>query len=211
MSASSSAAVPLWTTHAERKRYDDFATLFALARSLEKLERAYVRSSVDGATYERACVDIMAKFKTLREVVRDSVPDLERFFETYGAHVPSARRRLERGVPATVEHGARRVTEEERRGDAKAVADATHCFIGVLDTLKLDMRAKDQLGPALGDLLLALCKVSALPSDFGGIQCVRKWLATLDTMRASESLSEEDTREMLYEMESAYSTFMQQL
>lgn len=202
---------PLWTNASERKRYDDFATLYALARTLEKLERAYVRSSVDAGTYERACMDLVAKFKTLREVTLDSVPDLDRFFATYGAHVPSAKRRLEAGVPATYEHRATRTTDEERRGEAKAVADATHCFIGVMDTLKLDMRAKDQVGPALGDLLLALCKVSRLPSDFEGIRCARKWLMRLDGMRASESLSDEETREILYELESAYSVFMQQL
>ena len=53
------------------------------------------------------------------------------------------------------------------------MADATHCFIGVMDTVKLDMRAKDQVAPALGDLLLALCKVSRLPNDFEGTKCVR--------------------------------------
>ena len=62
--------VRLWRTTDERKRYDDFATLYALARALEKLERAYVRSSVDAKAYERACVDLTSKFKTLRSVLR---------------------------------------------------------------------------------------------------------------------------------------------
>jgi ESCRT-I complex subunit VPS28 len=201
-----------WRTTDERKRYDDFATLYALARALEKLERAYVRSSVDAKAYERACVDLTSKFKTLRSVLRDSVPDLDRFLETYGARVPAARRRLEAGVPATAEHGgAARGTEAEGRAEARAVADATHCFIGVMDTVKLDMRAKDQVAPALGDLLLALCKVSRLPNDFEGTKCVRKWVLRLDEMRASEVLEEEETREFLYEIENAYSTFLASL
>ena len=199
---------PLWTNASERKRYDDFATLFALARTLEKLERAYVRSSVDAGTYERTCMDLVAKFKTLREVTLDSVPDLDRFFATYGAHVPSAKRRLDAGVPATYEHRATRTTDEERRGEAKAVADATHCFIGVMDTLKLDMRAKDQVAPVVADLLLALCKLARLPTDFEGTRCARKWALRMDTMRASECLSAEEGREFLYEIESAYAAFL---
>jgi len=208
--ASSSAPIRLWTTSEERRRYDDFATLYALARALEKLERAYVRSSVDAGAYERACVDLTSKFKSLRSVTRDSVPDLDRFFETYGAAVPAARRRLERGVPATAEHRAAtaRGTEEEGKHEAKIVAEATHCFIGVMDTLKLDMRAKDQVAPVVADLLLALCKLARLPTDFEGTRCARKWTLRMDTMRASECLSVDEAREFLYEIESAYAAFL---
>lgn len=203
----------LWRTPDERRRYDDFATLYALARSLERLERAYVSSAVSAQAYERACVDLTSKFKTLRGVLGEAVPDLERFFETYGARVPSATRRLRAGVPATAEHRAEtsRGTEAEARAEARAVADATHCFIGVMDTVKLDMRAKDQVAPVLGDLLLALCRVSRLPNDFEGTKSVRKWLSRMDQMRASELLSEEETREFLYEIEAAYSTFLASL
>ncbi len=202
--------VRLWTTREGRRRYDDFATLFALARAIEKLERAYVRSSVDARAYEGACVDLVSKFKALRSVTRESVPDLERFFATYGAAVPKATRRLELGVPATAEHRAStaRGTEEDREDEARIVAEATHCFIGVMDTVKLDMRAKDQVAPMVGDLLLALCKLGRLPADFEGTRCARKWALRMDTMRASECLSAEEGREFLYEIESAYAAFL---
>ena len=202
--------VRLWTTREGRRRYDDFATLYALARAIEKLERAYVRSSVDARAYEGACVDLVSKFKALRSVTRESVPDLERFFATYGAAVPKATRRLELGVPATAEHRAStaRGTEEDREDEARIVAEATHCFIGVMDTVKLDMRAKDQVAPMVGDLLLALCKLGRLPADFEGTRCARKWALRMDAMRASECLSAEEGREFLYEIESAYAAFL---
>ncbi|CEF96780.1 Vacuolar protein sorting-associated, VPS28 [Ostreococcus tauri] len=205
-----SRRVELRRTAREKRAYDDFATLYALARALERLERAYVSSSVSANAYERACVDLMQKFKTLRSVLSDAVPDLDRFFETYGAHVPSARKRLASGVPATAEHrgSTARGTDAEQRAEARAVADATHCFIGVMDTVKLDMRAKDQVGPLLGDLLLALCRVSRLPSDFEGTKSVRRWLSRMDEMRASEAMDEEEARDFLYEIETAYSKFL---
>ena len=108
-------AVRLWTTRETRRRYDDFATLYALARAIEKLERAYVRSSVDARAYEGACVDLVSKFKALRSVTRESVPDLERFFATYGAAVPKATRRLELGVQR------RRNTARRRREGRKRI------------------------------------------------------------------------------------------
>ena len=74
------------------------------------------------------------------------------------------------------------------------MAEATHCFIGVMDTVKLDMRAKDQVAPMVGDLLLALCKLGRLPADFEGTRCARKWALRMDTMRASECLSAEEGR-----------------
>ena len=73
-------------------------------------------------------------------------------------------------MPATLEHHAGRGGRASDRyaNEAKYVAEATHCFITVLDTLKLDMRAKDQVAPALGDLLVALHKVTRVPKDFAG-------------------------------------------
>ena len=214
-STPSSTRVKLWDTNAGKKRYDDYATLFALARAIEKLERAYVRSAIADDEYERTCVELMGKFKTLRAVLLElgpgeGVPDLDAFFEAYGARVPSARRRLEVGVPATLEHHAGRGGRASDRyaNEAKYVAEATHCFITVLDTLKLDMRAKDQVAPALGDLLVALHKVTRVPKDFAGTAIVRKWMMKLDTMRASESFSEDEVRELLYEVENAYGEFM---
>ena len=56
-----------------------------------------MRSSVDARAYEGACVDLVSKFKALRSVTRESVPDLERFFATYVAAAVPKRRRLELG------------------------------------------------------------------------------------------------------------------
>ena len=80
-------------------------------------------------------------------------------------------------MPATAEHRAStaRGTEEDREDEARIVAEATHCFIGVMDTVKLDMRAKDQVAPMVGDLLLALCKLGRLPADFEGTRSRARW------------------------------------
>lgn len=71
-----------------------------------------MRDAVRPAEYEAACLDLIAKFKTLRTALRDDgVPDVEHFMATYRMDCNSAAARLLRsGLPATIEHGkARRV------------------------------------------------------------------------------------------------------
>ncbi len=43
--------VRLYTTNAERERTENLATLYSIIVSLEYLERAYVRDSVNGREY----------------------------------------------------------------------------------------------------------------------------------------------------------------
>jgi hypothetical protein len=112
--------VALWTTKAEREKYESFADLYALIKTVEKLEKAYVRDAVGSAEYEAACLDLIAKFKTLRTALRDDgVPDVEHFMATYRMDCASAAQRLLRsGLPATIEH------RPARRGARRAGAPA---------------------------------------------------------------------------------------
>ena len=73
------------------------------------------------------------------------------------------------GVPATVEH------KTFRPGvDARSVAEAVQYFITAMDSLKLDMKAVDQVQPLLVDLLSNL---NAIPSmdDFTGKEKIVTW------------------------------------
>jgi hypothetical protein len=69
-----------------------------------------VRDAVRPDEYEAACLDLIAKFKTLRTALRDDgVPDVEHFMATYKMDCASAAARLLRsGLPATIEHGKSR-------------------------------------------------------------------------------------------------------
>lgn len=66
-----------------------------------------MRDAVKPEEYETACLDLLAKFKTLRAALRDDgVPDVEHFMATYKMDCASAAARLLRsGMPATIEHG----------------------------------------------------------------------------------------------------------
>lgn len=196
---------------------------------MEKLEKAYVRDAVRPAEYEAACLDLLAKFKTLRTALRDDgVPDVEHFMATYKMDCSSAAVRLLRsGLPATIEHGkprhapwraaapARRwLTRLDRGGGsqtAATVAEATQHFITSLDVLKLGMHEVDQVQPPLSDLLTSLHRVPQLPPDFEAKGKVKEWLARLGAMRAVDRLGESDVRQLSFDLESGYNAFIRTL
>lgn len=80
-------------------------------------------------------------------------------------------------------------------------------FITLMDKLRLEIRAMDDLHPELRDLVDTMNRLSILPSEFEGKQKVTEWLGTLNAMQASDELSEAQVRQLLFDLESSYSAF----
>jgi hypothetical protein len=77
------------------------------------------------ARYSSNCRQLIAQFKTATSLLGDIVPDLENFVKDYNLNCPAAVKRLEIGVPATVEHGNSNVPNEANgHKTAKYVAEA---------------------------------------------------------------------------------------
>jgi len=109
------------------------ADLYAIVKTTEKLERAYVRDVISAKDYEPLCEKLIAQFRTLWETLRTEarhspaavctptldlqgaesgaatrgqVPDVQAFMAEYNMQCPMAAKRLiYSGLPATVEHG----------------------------------------------------------------------------------------------------------
>lgn len=47
-----------------------------------------------------------------------------------------------------------------------------------------------------------------LPPDFEGKVKVKEWIARLAKMRAADELTEQQTRQLLFDLESSYNAFM---
>lgn len=203
------AEVKLWSDKREREMYDNFADLFAIIKTTEKLEKAYVRDVISSSDYEPACTKLIAQFKTLRTSLKDSVPDVERFMDTYKMDCPAALNRLlVSGIPATVEH---KIASSSESGSAVAVAECVQHFITAMDSLKLNMVAVDQVHPLLLDLLSSLNRVPLLPPDFEGKVKARDWIARLNKMGASDELNEQQCRQLLFDLDSSYNAFINAL
>ncbi|RUP28573.1 hypothetical protein BC936DRAFT_138715 [Jimgerdemannia flammicorona] len=232
--------VRLYTNSKDREKYDNMADLYGIIVMMEHLEKAYIRDSITHEEYTPACTNLIAKYKTALNLVPDSVPDLEVFMHDYKvphrvrspaltfSHIlpvvlksfthsltsqlacPAAANRLKIGVPATYEHAIGDPNHDSGKS-AKYVAETVQNFITLMDNLKLNFKAVDQLHPVLVDLIQSLNNVTSLPAEFEGRAKVRKWLIDLNQMKASDEITEEQSRQMLFEMEQAHTEFYRSL
>lgn len=199
--------VKLWNDKREREMYENFAELYAIIKATEKLEKAYVRDIISSSDYEVECQKLIAHFKTLAFTVKDTVPSIERFADTYKMDCPAALNRLvTSGVPATVEHRAAAAATSTT--SAATVAECVQNFITAMDSLKLNMIAVDQVYPLLSDLSASLNKLTILPSDYEGKTKMKEWIGRLSKMGASDELTEQQARQLHFDLESSYNSFM---
>ncbi|CAH1425283.1 unnamed protein product [Lactuca virosa] len=170
--------VKLWNDKREREMYENFAELYAIIKATEKLEKAYVRDIIPSSDYETECQKLIAHFKTLSSNLKDTVPSIERFHDTYKMDCPAAMNRLiTSGVPATVEHRA--AASASGGSSAAIVAECVANFITAMDTLKLNMVAVDQVFPLLSDLLGSLNKIQGNCSLTWILLIILSWLHCL--------------------------------
>lgn len=85
------------------------------------------------------------------------------------------------------------------------ILEATQDFITFLDALRLGLLAKDQLHPLLTDVIQSVNKVT--DRDFENRGKIVQWLITLNQMKASDELSEHQSRELELDINSAYLGF----
>jgi len=211
--------VRLYTKVAERETYESLAELFSIVVSLELLEKGYIKDTIPHARYTPACLRLLAQYKTLLKnpAVDAAFGDLDAFRAAYRISYPAATERLRIGVPATVEQPGHHASPEHQEGhqsghggqtgiSARAAAEATQTFITFMDALRLNYKAKDQLHPLLSEVMTTLNR--ATTADFDGRGKIVQWLITLNQMRATDEVSQEQSREMLFDLEHAYNVYL---
>ncbi|TEB22096.1 vacuolar protein sorting-associated protein 28 [Coprinellus micaceus] len=199
----------LYTNNAEREKFNRLGTLFGIIVALDYLERAYVRDSIPATEYSPACNRLLSQYKTMFKLVEDEVPSIEEFMAKYRMDSNTAAlHRIKVGVPATVEHPGETGPET-----GKWVATTTQSCITLMDALKLKMRAKDELHTYLQDLVTGFARFKGSKDWEGrkqdGILFYR--LITLNGMKASAELSDEQARQFFFDVEHAYHEFLSHL
>jgi ESCRT-I complex subunit VPS28 len=119
--------------------------------------------------------------------------------------VPRATERIRIGLPSTVTAPSIAAASSSNGSNGTLILEATQDFITFLDALKLGLLAKDQLHPLLSDLIQSVNKVT--DKDFDNRGKIVQWLITLNQMRATEELSEDQARELELDMNLAYQGF----
>ncbi|KAG1747813.1 uncharacterized protein EDB91DRAFT_1245298 [Suillus paluster] len=78
-----------------------------------------------------------------------------------------------------------------------------------MDALKLRLRAKGQLHPILQELVTGYVRFKESKNWEGRSKMV-SWLITLNIMKASEETTEEQSRQLLFDVDHAYAEFSEQ-
>ncbi|KAI9101127.1 vacuolar protein sorting-associated, partial [Phlyctochytrium arcticum] len=192
--------VKLVLSNRDREKYDNMADLYGIIVTTEHLERAYIRDAISAQEYTPACLKLIGQYKTAMNLLGDIVPDVQAFIKEYKLSCPAASQRLmEIGVPATVEHATHDTSASS--SVAKNVAETVQSFITLMDSLKLNYVAVDQLHPLLSDLIQGLNKIGTLPPDYEGKAKIRDWLITLNKMKASDEMTQDQVRQLLFDLD----------
>jgi len=203
--------VQLYQGPREREKYDNMADLYAIIKTVEHLEKAYVKDAIPADKYEPACTKLIAQYRTACGLVEMNVDE---FATLYKLDCPAAMRRLKAGIPATLEH---QTAASSGGGNQQAVvAQVVQHFITTSDLVKLCSGEQgnvsvDQLLPYLRDLLDALNKMPALSPDFIGKAKIKEWIKILTPQPASYQLTDEQVRQISFDLESSHDAFFKSL
>jgi ESCRT-I complex subunit VPS28 len=190
--------------------------LYAILKTTEKLERAYVRDFVGAAEYAAACERLIGQFRALWATVSavpGAAPSVDAFIEAYNMSCPMAARRLRVGMVATMEHpggggGGKDTGGGGAGGGAREVAQAVAEFITAMDALRIQQTAVDELYPSLKSLLDALTRVRRLPPDAARRAALRAWVSRLHALPAAHRLGDNEVRQLQFDPEAGYAEFM---
>ena len=193
--------IELFETSRERERYDEQANLYAIIIATEHLERAFARDAITQKEYTDQCKKLISQFKLAERTLRKEM-STETFMDIYQMDCPRASERLlKMGIPEPIKSNA------DDTNSAQTIAETVQHFITTMDAVKLEQRAVDELQPLLSDLMDVLTRLPEIPNDFEPNRKVRKWLEKLNSMRAVDEISDEDSRQLYLDLDLAYTEF----
>lgn len=126
---------------------------------------------------------------------------------------PRATERLRVGMPSTTMTAASSAPtpapSAANNTSGVLILEATQEFITFLDAVKLGLLSKDQLHPLLSDVIQSVNRVT--DKDFENRGKIVQWLITLNQMKATEELGEQQARELELDIQQAYQGFRRTL
>eukprot|EP01066_Platyproteum_vivax_P005065 Platyproteum_vivax@DN16464_c0_g1_i1.p1 len=187
----------------EKKEMERLANLYSIIRAVECLESLYVDSRIKDDEYETACDRLISQFKTLKNGLRERVPDVRSFMAEHDLRCPLAEERLlGSGVPATKLYSS---TNHKEESISALKVKITEHVITIIDTLKLSMKSVDEIQPLFVTLVSSVNKLPGSPP--AGTDKLRTWLSKLNQRAATDNLDDADSRQLSLDLENFFSSF----
>ncbi|VDN00927.1 unnamed protein product [Thelazia callipaeda] len=188
--------IRLYENSVERERVDNMSELYAVLNALECLEKVFSRDCIAPKEYTAECSKLLVQYKVALRLVQC---DIDEFVKKYRIECPAALMRIREDRPITV--------KDDKGNTLKCIAEIVEMFITFLDQLKLNVRAVDELFPTLNELNVSICSMISLPDNFESKLKVKHWHDKLKSMGASEEITDDDARQMIFDIETAYNSF----
>lgn len=221
--------IRLSTSAYDRELYDSLSVIYSILVSLDFLESFHLRDSITPDDYHARCAKLIAQYTSYTATLSNAQEfgNLDEFCSRYKIHYPLAVSRLKAGKPAPdilfapsppaavqsqpVQQAVQDRPAKNAASPAK-VAETVQNFITLMDALKLSFRAKDQLHPLLSDLMSSLTPGDEeVMVELEGRGKLVKWLIRINQMKVSEEITEEEVRELFFEVEGLYGEYLKTL
>uniref|UniRef100_A0A0N4Z2H9 Vacuolar protein sorting-associated protein 28 homolog n=1 Tax=Parastrongyloides trichosuri TaxID=131310 RepID=A0A0N4Z2H9_PARTI len=189
--------IRLYDNAVERDRLENLGELYGVINSIECLEKAFAGDYITKEEYKSECTKLLSQYNIM---LRDT--NIEGFFKKYRINCPLAMARIKEGKPVTI---------DDAGSTALRIAQVTELFITFLDLLRLNTRDVDQLYPTLSDLHDTINAMTTLPPGNGPKSKVERWYKELSKMNASDTISDEMSREMVFQLDNAYNDLKKML
>ncbi|CAG9323574.1 unnamed protein product [Blepharisma stoltei] len=189
----------------EKSIFENEAIIYSIIRTLEPLEKAYLNEKISEDEYHTLCKRLINQYKTISDSLDQSYPGLLPFMQKYQLDTSCrlALKRLQVGMTAAEIHGGSDAPQ------MSVIINATQSLITANNALQLNITTVDQLQPLIQEVVTCLGRVKGVPASFTGSAKMQDWLRTLSSMRAYDSLSEEQGRQLEFDIDQAYRDFKQ--
>uniref|UniRef100_A0A1D5RK02 Vacuolar protein sorting-associated protein 28 homolog n=1 Tax=Macaca mulatta TaxID=9544 RepID=A0A1D5RK02_MACMU len=175
--------VKLYKNAREREKYDNMAELFAVVKTMQALEKAYIKDCVSPSEYTAACSRLLVQYKAaFRQVQGSEISTIDEFCRKFRLDCPLAMERIKEDRPITI--------KDDKGNLNRCIADVVSLFITVMDKLRLEIRAMDEIQPDLRELMETMHRMSHLPPDFEGRQTVSQWWVSLPARQSPRGAPE---------------------
>ena len=159
-----------------------------------------MNSKIEGKEYDKEFGHLLHHYQLCAQSI-DGFVGLDQFMAQYNlTHCQSAKMLLTQGK-------SNYRGEETDKNLAQRVFDITTKFMQPIDMLTLEIKSIDEISPSLRDVHQALLNYPKLPADYQGLQTIQRWVDKVSTMKASDSLSDDDARQLKFDLETAMQRF----
>jgi ESCRT-I complex subunit VPS28 len=202
--------VKLFDSSTERDLIDSLAEIYSIIRTLDGLEKAYIKDALPENEYSDMCSKMLKQYRSIlsdETVLREFV-DLDTFTRKWDIECPRAKERLKVGITSDevlTRHTNAPIPVQPQGASGSLILLATENFITFLDALRLNMVSKSALHPLLSDVIQSVNKVT--DQDFENRGKIIQWLITLNQMKTSEELNDDQAHDLAFDMEQAYNGF----